>query len=98
MPIQLKETKRKIHNCEPFFINALRQRGQGPIVWYWPEEALDSPGSLELSQAGVLMGARGHLREQTGAKRTFYDSVLSAQSGLSVCVAVLQFSFSINEV
>lgn len=44
------------------------------------------------------MGARGHLKEQTGAKRTFYDSVLSAQSGLSVCVAVLQFSFSINEV
>lgn len=59
---------------------------------------LDSPGRLELSQADILIGDRGHLRGQTEAKRTSYSAVLSAQSGLSVCAAVLQSSFSINEV
>lgn len=50
--------KGRIQDCKPFLVNALGKGGQGPILRYWLEQTVNSLGSVELSQAGTLMGAR----------------------------------------
>lgn len=58
-----KRKQQKIYNCKLSKVTA--QRGDSgaylPNTRFWLEQIVISPGSIELSQAGILRGGEGDL-------------------------------------
>lgn len=94
MPIHLKGTKERFIIVSLFHKRSKIERS-GPIVWYWLEQAVDGPGSLELSLAGILMGEQRSFRE---TDRSSFNLLafcpLSTEWDLDLCGSSSLFIFN----